>query len=309
MLPPPAKAKPKKASEAPPAPGAMLPPAPKQPAKSKPEKPEQPRQPEPHQHRPAKTVPPPTINYQAPEWSGPAIHPFAFEVIKNGSVTEEIDLSSKPFLLIGRQDDVCDITMQHPSISRQHAVIQNRESGEIYVYELGSTHGTFVNKRRLQVKEHVELAVGDVLRFGASTRLYCLQGPDDLRKEVLRDKHTPAELQKLKYDLLQQRKKQIQERQQAAAAAASARLSDETCMWGEREDAQEEDLGSVRKADSSDGLSSFGNAQRVQSTWEIEKQMKETEEQKAKMSDRERKLLEKVWACVSTIHIGSVDVC
>ena len=65
-------------------------------------------------------------------------------------------------------------------------------------------------------------------------------------------------------------------------------------MWGDREDAQEEDLGSARTADPSAGLSSFGNAQRVQSTWEIEKQMKETEEQKAKMSERERKLLEKV---------------
>ena len=78
-------------------------------------------------------------------------------------------------------------------------------------------------------------------------------------------------------------------------------------MWGEREDAQEEDLGSARREDASAGMSSFGNAQRVQSTWEIEKQMKETEEKKAKMSDRERKLLEKVRACIP-VHGGVVSV-
>jgi pSer/pThr/pTyr-binding forkhead associated (FHA) protein len=316
MLPPPAKSKAKvqeagaaKVAAAGP-PGSMLPPAPKR--RQQPQQPQQAQQqqplpppPPPQQQKqqqmppPRAKDPPPAINYTAPKWSGEPVHPFAFEVIKNGSVVETLDVSSKPFLLIGRQEDVCDIAMQHPSISRQHAVLQHRQSGEVYVYELGSTHGTFLNKRRLQSKEHVELSVGDVLRFGASTRLYCLQGPDDLRKEVLRDKHSPAELQKMKYDLLQQRKKQAQERQEAAAAAAAAaeQLSNETCMWGEREDAQEEeDLGSARRAaaDASGGLSSFGSAQRVQSTWEIEKEMKATEEKKAGMSDRELKLLEKV---------------
>ena len=287
LLPPPAAAKNPKAD------ASMLPP----PAAAKPTQPKK--------SSPAPKGPPPPVNYTAPEWSAEAAHPFTFEVIKNGAVVEAIDVTNKPFVLIGRQDDVCDIAMQHPSISRQHAVIQHRDTGQVYVYELGSTHGTFVNKTRLKSKQHVELSVGDVLRFGASTRLYCLQGPDDLRKEVLRDKHTPAELQKLKYDLLQQRKKQNQERQEQAAAAAAEQLASATCMWGEQEDAQEdEEFGSARKAaaDASGGLSSFGSAQRVQSTWEIEKEMKETETKKAGMSDRELKLMEKIEAKTAKLN-------
>ena len=308
MLPPPTKPKPKAAD------AAMLPPPQAKP-KPKPKAdasmlppPQAAATNEPTQ--PKKTSgapkgPPPPVNYTAPEWSAEAAHPFTFEVIKNGAVVEAIDVAGKPFVLIGRQDDVCDIAMQHPSVSRQHAVIQHRDTGQVYVYELGSTHGTFVNKQRLQSKQHVELSVGDVLRFGASTRLYCLQGPDDLRKEVLRDKHTPAELQKLKYDLLQQRKKQNQERQEQAAAAAAEQLSSATCMWGEQEDAQEEEeFGSARRAaaDASGGLSSFGGAQRVQSTWEIEKEMKDTEQKKAGMSDRELKLMDKIEAKTNKLN-------
>ena len=246
--------------------------------------------------------PPPKVNYTPPEWSAAPTHPFRLEVIKNGAVVESVDVSNKAFVLIGRQEDVCDIAMQHPSISRQHAVIQHRDSGEIFVYEMGSTHGTLLNKRRLPAKEHVEMSVGDVLRFGASSRLYCLLGPDNLRKEVLRDNHTPAELQKLKYDLLQKKKQQMQERRKQEAAAAAEQLSDATCMWGDQEDAEDEDLeglSGVGGAGSAGGaaagsLSSFGNAQRVQSTWEMEKQMREDDKAKEGMSEREKTLLEKI---------------
>ena len=287
MAPPPAKAS-----------GAMAPPPAKPSGAMAPPKP---RAAAPPPSRSA-AQPPPKVNYTPPEWSAAPTHPFRLEVIKNGAVVESVDVANKAFVLIGRQEDVCDIAMQHPSISRQHAVIQHRDSGEIFVYEMGSTHGTLLNKRRLPAKEHVEMSVGDVLRFGASSRLYCLLGPDNLRKEVLRDNHTPAELQKLKYDLLQKKKQQMQERRKQEAAAAAEQLSDATCMWGDQEDAEDEDLeglSGVGGAGSAGGaaagsLSSFGNAQRVQSTWEMEKQMREDDKAKEGMSEREKTLLEKI---------------
>ena len=287
MAPPPAKAS-----------GAMAPPPAKPSGAMAPPKP---RAAAPPPSRPA-AQPPPKVNYTPPEWSAAPTHPFRLEVIKNGAVVESVDVANKAFVLIGRQEDVCDIAMQHPSISRQHAVIQHRDSGEIFVYEMGSTHGTLLNKRRLPAKEHVEMSVGDVLRFGASSRLYCLLGPDNLRKEVLRDNHTPAELQKLKYDLLQKKKQQMQERRKQEAAAAAEQLSDATCMWGDQEDAEDEDLEGLSGVGGAGGaggaaagsLSSFGNAQRVQSTWEMEKQMREDDKAKEGMSEREKTLLEKI---------------
>ena len=40
------------------------------------------------------------------------------------------------------------LPMENPSVSRQHAVFQFSEDGNCYLFDLGSTHGTFVNKQR-----------------------------------------------------------------------------------------------------------------------------------------------------------------
>jgi hypothetical protein len=51
----------------------------------------------------------------------------------------------------------CD---ERQSISRQHAVFQFRQNGECYLYDLGSTHGTLLNKRPLKPKAYVRLRNG-----------------------------------------------------------------------------------------------------------------------------------------------------
>jgi pSer/pThr/pTyr-binding forkhead associated (FHA) protein len=81
----------------------------------------------------------------------------------------------------GRQADAVDIPLDHPSASRQHAVIQHRSGGLVYVFDLGSTHGTFVNKKRISAHVHVPLHIGDVVKFGESSRLFILNGPEELR--------------------------------------------------------------------------------------------------------------------------------
>lgn len=47
--------------------------------------------------------------------------------------------------------------------------------------DLGSTHGTFVNKQRIGANTFIRLQLGDCVRFGESTRLFVLAGPEDLR--------------------------------------------------------------------------------------------------------------------------------
>lgn len=69
------------------------------------------------------------------------------------------------------------------SISRQHAVIQNRDTGETFLYDLGSTHGTMVNKRPIKGKSYFPLRIGDVVRFGQSTRLFVVGGPEEIEKD------------------------------------------------------------------------------------------------------------------------------
>lgn len=86
----------------------------------------------------------------------------------------------------GRDPNTCDILLQHDSISRQHAVLQYGEQGELYIADLGSSHGTVLNKETIKPKKLMEYRVGAVASFGASSRLYVLQGPEELKpKEKL----------------------------------------------------------------------------------------------------------------------------
>ena len=66
-----------------------------------------------------------------------------------------------------------DITLQDPSVSRRHAVIEFDAEGAI-VNDLGSTNGTFVNGERVTMQRIVS---GDTVRFG-KTKLDVEQSPE-----------------------------------------------------------------------------------------------------------------------------------
>ncbi|KAL7872904.1 hypothetical protein AOLI_G00119750 [Acnodon oligacanthus] len=139
----------------------------------------------------AAKVPPagkfPPLPYTEPPWAGVANIPYSFELLKNGAILDTVPLSQQSCFVVGRLP-VCDVSLEHPSISRYHAVVQYRglageegvvgEEAGFYVYDLGSTHGTFVNKNKIPPKTYIRLRVGHVLKFGGSTRLFILQGPE-----------------------------------------------------------------------------------------------------------------------------------
>ncbi|QDZ20174.1 kanadaptin [Chloropicon primus] len=139
--------------------------------------------------------PPPTKTpsggYVEPEWSGkPDGIQYSLELIKGGTSFGSKRIADKSFYTLGRMPD-CDIVLDHPSSSRLHAIIQYRSDGASFVYDNGSTHCTRLNKNVLKPKVHAPLRVGDVLRFGESTRLYLFQGPDDLRPPERNERAEP----------------------------------------------------------------------------------------------------------------------
>jgi DNA-binding response OmpR family regulator len=73
-----------------------------------------------------------------------------------------VELSAFPFT-IGRSRD-CSYVLDSTEISRLHAQL-TRDHLNIYLEDMGSTNGTFVNGRRLQRGETYRLRAGDVVSF------------------------------------------------------------------------------------------------------------------------------------------------
>ena len=71
----------------------------------------------------------PALSYATPYWSGEVTEDYTLTVIKNGVEVDRVELKDRPFTLIGRLPS-CDVFMEHPSISRYHAVLQYRPASE-----------------------------------------------------------------------------------------------------------------------------------------------------------------------------------
>ncbi|XP_055951193.1 kanadaptin-like [Argiope bruennichi] len=154
------------------------------------------------------------LPYKEPEWSGPPPSGYFFEIIKNGTVVSTMNIK-KSLFVFGRLD-LCDVIFEHPSVSRYHAVIQYCRGDDshpkgFYLYDLGSTHGTFLNKGKVSPNIYYKLKVGYILKFGGSSRMHIFQGPEEEEKE--------------------ETKKAVEEN----------KSEEEVCTWGMGEDADEEE--------------------------------------------------------------------
>lgn len=67
-------------------------------------------------------------------------------------------------MLIGR-DPGCQLRISGNEVSRKHCLLSLRE-GQLFLKDRKSSNGTFVNKRRLDPNEEVELADGDYFQVG-----------------------------------------------------------------------------------------------------------------------------------------------
>lgn len=109
------------------------------------------------------------------------LYPF-----KGDKALDFISVHRQSAYLLGRERKVADIPIDHPSCSKQHAVLQYR-SVEIdrddgtkarvtrpYIIDLESANGTFVNNKLIEARRYVQLIERDVIKFGFSTREYVL---------------------------------------------------------------------------------------------------------------------------------------
>ncbi|GAB1317625.1 hypothetical protein MFIFM68171_07835 [Madurella fahalii] len=107
-------------------------------------------------------------------------------VFKGQDIIDTIELGTRSCWLIGRELAVVDLPAEHPSISKQHAVIQFRYTekrnefgdkiGRVkpYLIDLESANGTMLNKEKVPESRYLELRNKDMIQFGSSTREYVL---------------------------------------------------------------------------------------------------------------------------------------
>lgn len=72
--------------------------------------------------------------------------------------------------VLGRIVD-CDIVIGVTDVSREHAAIF-LEDGAVYVQDLGSKNGTFVNGKRLETNVKTRLTLGDEVKFGVVDSIF-----------------------------------------------------------------------------------------------------------------------------------------
>ncbi|EDO32995.1 predicted protein [Nematostella vectensis] len=188
----------------------------------------------------------PEIPYKEPTWSGLVDNGenYSLELLKNGCIISTLDLTSKPYYLFGRLPN-CDVVMEHPSVSRYHAIIQykagqtSKSDQGFYLYDLGSTHGTMVNKVPIDPKKYYRLRVGYVIKFGGSSRLFILQGPNEPDEEELSELQ---EQSKPKGEVGQvMTGEELEKWKQQKMQKDEDDHSSEGINWGMGEDAEEED--------------------------------------------------------------------
>jgi len=184
------------------------------------------------------------IPYEEPSWGGKPGDKYFLEELKSGVMLSTIQLENRSFHCFGRLDN-CHVTMAHPTISRFHAVLQyrstfsaNDENRGFYLYDLGSTHGTFLNRLRINPKTYVKVHVGHLISFGSSTRMYLLQGPpDDEEKE---SEFTVSELKAKRLIEIEQRKRE-HDLQRLKQEEEERKKFEQGVDWGMGEDANEEE--------------------------------------------------------------------
>uniref|UniRef100_A0A4W5M037 Solute carrier family 4 member 1 adaptor protein n=1 Tax=Hucho hucho TaxID=62062 RepID=A0A4W5M037_9TELE len=205
-----------------------------------------------------KFKPHPPVPYAEPPWAGVADVPYSLEILKNGTIVDTVPLTQQSYFVVGRLP-VCDVSLEHPSISRYHAVIQYRglageeeavgEARGFYVHDLGSTHGTFINKNKIPPNTYIRVRVGHVLKFGGSTRLFIMQGPEfdeeaesDLTVTELRER-----ARKQREDLERRMmgegsdEEEKEEGKESSGITGKSLNNDSGCSWGIADEAAPEE--------------------------------------------------------------------
>ena len=80
--------------------------------------------------------------------------------------------SSPERITVGRAQNQ-DLVIDHTSVSKIQACFEIDKSGEFYLFDAGSTNGTYVNSRPIGTRNRAQLRAGDNIRFANVDAIFC----------------------------------------------------------------------------------------------------------------------------------------
>ncbi|KAF9393067.1 hypothetical protein CPB97_004092 [Podila verticillata] len=126
------------------------------------------------------------LKYNEPPEARKPSQKWRLYVFKGDKEIDLLHIHRQSAFLFGRDRNVVDVPIDHPSCSKQHAVLQFRQIVETdslgqskrttkpFIIDLGSANGTLVNGIQIPATRYYELKLSDVIKFGASTREFVL---------------------------------------------------------------------------------------------------------------------------------------
>lgn len=115
-------------------------------------------------------------HYEVPSWAGKPPTGLHLDVLKGDKLIQKLMLDEKKCYLFGRNPQMNDFCIDHASCSRVHAAfVYHKDLNRAFLVDLGSTHGTYIGKMRLEAHKPTQLPIDSNFHFGASTRNYIIR--------------------------------------------------------------------------------------------------------------------------------------
>jgi type III secretion system YscD/HrpQ family protein len=95
--------------------------------------------------------------------------PYILKVISGANASAEFGLEKEKQYIIGKDPNFCDIVFTDLSVSKQNTKISVDENGDIFIEDLNSKNGSFVNNT--PIKEKTKISNNDLITVGTSTFL------------------------------------------------------------------------------------------------------------------------------------------
>jgi ABC-type multidrug transport system ATPase subunit/pSer/pThr/pTyr-binding forkhead associated (FHA) protein/ABC-type multidrug transport system permease subunit len=107
---------------------------------------------------------------------------FKIGFVANNALVKKVAFTKgvQDVLVIGKASQ-CNIVFNEPIISKQHAQLIHNENNELYLIDLGSTNGTYVNGRKLEVGVPYPIQLNDDIQFSTSGTCKLTFQPDSFR--------------------------------------------------------------------------------------------------------------------------------